>query len=133
MITAYIDGSCSPANPGGVMGIGVAIYIDGVLTASYNDSFPSRKNNTSNKAEYLAVKKLLTVLGKHRGETILVYSDSQLVVTQMNGKAKINRGLYKPTALECKELLIELRKNNNITFKWIPREKNSKADELSKK
>lgn len=132
MIIAYIDGSCAPANPGGVMGAGVVISINGVTT-TYNETWPSRKNNTSNKAEYLALKKLLIILKDIKGELLIVNSDSQLITTQMSGKAKINRGIYKETALECRELLKELNKYNKIKFNWVSRDKNEWADALSKK
>lgn len=129
MIVAYIDGSCEPANPGGTMGIGVWIN-DGEI--AYCEKFKPKQSNTNNMAEYLALNKLLEICKDKHGETIVVNSDSLLLVNQMNGLNRINRGAYKELALACRRLLYVLRTTNNVVINWIPREQNTLADGLSK-
>ena len=60
---------------------------------------------------------------------IIVYGDSKLVIEQMFGSWKIRKGAYVPLALAAQRLL---RQFKNIKGRWIPREKNEIADELSK-
>lgn len=71
------------------------------------------KPHTNNEAEYLAV--LQAVIA---GATE-VYSDSQLVVKQLNGEYKVN----KPELLYlCNEVL--KRSNGKVKFVWVPRDEN---------
>ena len=55
--------------------------------------------------------------------------DSQLVIKQMFGRWRIKGGCYVELPREAKLLL---RQFQIITGKWVPRERNSAADELSK-
>lgn len=52
-----------------------------------------------------------------------------LVIRQCFGKWKIKRGLYTEYALEAKRKLLQFK---NMSGKWIPREQNQLADDLSK-
>lgn len=135
-ITAYIDGSCEPVNPGGRMGAGVRIELkDEIINLS--ESYDANPNNSNNVAEYLALRNLL-VWVKNKQLTnyfLFVKSDSQLLVNQMTRKWKIKNGAYVETARECLKLAAYLFSDNNIqiTINWIPRKENEHADELSKK
>lgn len=133
MITAHIDGSCSPANPGGKMGVGVLMDY-GYVQKRHTAAYPRRKDNTNNLAEYLALKMALDLFRfeANLGNHLLIKTDSSLVANQMNELNHINKGSYMSVALECLEIIRELRKLNTIEVKWIPREENSIADELSK-
>jgi len=73
----------------------------------------STKPHTNNEAEYLAV--LQAVIG---GATE-VYSDSQLVVKQLNGEYKVN----KPELLYLHNEVLK-RSNGKVKFVWVPRENN---------
>jgi ribonuclease HI len=134
MIIAYFDGSCEPKNPGGAMGIGAIIYEDGKTLYAYSYGVPAKKENSNNVAEYMAFEAVLGYIQLENisGEQIHIYGDSKLVVQQMNNKWKIKEGRYVEYANRCKELLRELKQTNKINVTWIPRERNSKADELSK-
>lgn len=130
-IVCFFDGCCEPKNPGGNMGVGAVIFINGQQVDTFSDFFPAHVNNTNNVAEYYALQWILNWL-KEAGLTedvIKIYGDSQLVINQMNGQWKIKCGKYVQAALSCKECLTEFK---NITLRWIPREENNYADELSK-
>lgn len=132
-MNVFIDGSCSPANPGGSMGIGLIIKDEkGNTLKTYSQVFKPKKSNTNNIAEYMALKTFFVLHTETKDEDIIIHSDSELLVYQMNGDKGIRKGSYKEVALECKELLNKFKKYNNITFKWIPREENYQADNLSK-
>jgi len=82
-------------------------------------------------AEYSGFKTILDYLIEHdlTRSQIIVYGDSKLVIKQMFGRWRIKSGYYVPIAKVCKALLKQFP---NITGKWIPREQNGLADELSK-
>jgi probable phosphoglycerate mutase len=56
--------------------------------------------------------------------------DSKLLVEQMSGRWKIKQPHLRPLAAEAAELL---RSFDSVTFSWIPREQNSRADALANK
>lgn len=127
----YIDGACEPTNPGGHMGIGAAVFENGVSIYSYSQHVPLNPKNSNNVAEYSALLKLIDWLVEQEltDHEILVRGDSKLVVNQMSGQWNINSGLYAPFAYEATK---KIRQFKNIRFEWIPREMNEFADELSK-
>lgn len=132
MIICYFDGACEPINPCGNMGIGAYITKNSEVLFEHSDYVPAKKTNTNNVAEYMGFIAILKWLKEngHVESHVLINGDSNLVVQQMNGKWKIKSGLYAEYAREAKELLKEFK---NVTVKWIPRELNTIADELSKK
>ena len=132
---AYVDGMCEPVNPSGNMGIGAFILNpnrERIFT--HSDYIPSKQLNgqtSNNIAEYLAVIAVMEFLlnMELHNEKIIICGDSKLSIMQMRGEWKANKGGYIPYYEKAKEL----KKNfKNIRFEWIPREKNSIADELSK-
>lgn len=127
----YFDGSCTPINPNGKMGTGVYIVSE---NNKFEDSktYEAKIGNTNNVAEYLALIRILKLLKKKTRCHIQINGDSNLVINQMRGIWQIKEGMYKPYAEQAKELLTELKKKNEIELRWIPREQNWKADELSK-
>jgi len=62
----------------------------------------------------------------------VIYSDSQLLVNQMEGRWGIKDGLYIPYFVNCRDIIREYRLLPRLVFKWIPREQNTEADRLSK-
>jgi ribonuclease HI len=134
MIKAYFDGACEPVNPGGTASYGVVIFKDGKRIYEMSKIFkPSKKDKTSNNvAEYNGFLEILNYLrdNGYQDEIIKVYGDSQLVIKQMFGHWRIKKGLYKPYALLAKLAVASFPR---ISGKWIPREENSLADEISKR
>jgi ribonuclease HI len=141
-IVAYFDGACEPVNPGGYASFGAVIFIDGVKVWELSKLFvpqKGRESETSNNvAEYSGFIAILEYLleNKLNNEEIQIYGDSMLVLCQMlmddpkwHKRWEIKDGFYVPLALKAKKLLEQFPK---IKGEWIPREKNSIADELSK-
>lgn len=73
-------------------------------------------NWTNNEAEYCAMLKTLIVADRND----LIFSDSQLVINQINEKFKCNEEHLKRLQVRCREIMLK----KDITIKWIPRKKN---------
>lgn len=130
IIECYFDGCCAPVNPRGYMGMGAVVIKDNVGIFWHSSFELPNSKNSNNVAEYKALIAALKYLldSGYQNEKIIVYGDSNLVVSQMKGKWRIKNGLYALTAFEAKRLV---SKFTDITFEWIPREKNEEADYLS--
>lgn len=131
MIEVFIDGACAPFNPYGDMGIGVLIKENDEILFSHSDFIARSKNNSNNVAEYMALEIALAWLrfNEKQNEHILLNSDSDMLLKQMFGEWRIKFGMYKETALRCKDKITVFE---NLVLRWIPREINIEADELSK-
>ena len=131
-LTINTDGG-SRGNPGPA-GIGVKIEI-----RNSNDEIRIEEiseyigETTNNIAEYKAVLKALEwVKINIKGELkIEFFLDSQLVVEQLNERYKLKNDGLKQIFTEIKRLVFEL--GDNISFDYIPREKNQEADALVNK
>ncbi|HVC26856.1 MAG TPA: ribonuclease HI family protein [Nitrososphaerales archaeon] len=124
MIEVYTDGRAEP-NPG-LGTYGYVVYEDGRRT--HSDYGLAGRGVTNNYAEYLCLIKALENLAARRDEEITVFSDSTLLVNQMEGRWKFKGGNYSEKYLKAKELAGGF---SRLRFEWIPREKNSEADELT--
>lgn len=88
---------------------------------------------TNNVAEYqalvFALKKFKAVFGKDLAKVadIEVRSDSELMISQLNGKYKIMDENMQKLFIEVWNLKLDFSK---IKFTLIPREKNKEADRL---
>jgi ribonuclease HI len=135
MYEAYFDGACEPVNPGGTATYGAAIFQNGNRVWECSEIFcpdPGHERETSNNvAEYSGLLAVLHWFADQRlfAAEIIVYGDSKLVIEQMFGSWKIRKGAYVPLALAAQRLL---RQFKNIEGRWISRDKNEIADELSK-
>ncbi len=91
---------------------------------------------TNNEAEYQAVifalKKVKQLIGKDKSKNaeIEVRSDSELIVSQLNGEYKIKENDLVPFFIEIWNLKQDFAK---VDFVQIPREQNKKADLLVNK
>ena len=126
-ISVFTDGG-SRGNPG-ISGFGVAIYDESSRIIHQISKFTGIKTN--NEAEYLALVEALTWVRDHQTEfsSVNFYSDSQLLVRQINGKYKIKAANIKP--LYQLSLLLVSAIKIPCTFNEILREKNNLADELA--
>lgn len=83
---------------------------------------------TNNVAEYRGmVEGLRRALELDPTAGILVRMDSQLVVEQMSGRWKIKHPDMRELAAEARELI----GHRPVTFEWIPRAENARADALA--
>lgn len=123
----YVDGLAEPQNPG-VGTYGYLIY-DGEKKLAEGEGLAGY-DVTNNYAEYTALVEAFKRLNALRiGGDILVRSDSKLLVGQMSESWAIKGGGYLEKLKEAKDLL---KGFGSVTFEWIPREKNSEADLLSR-
>lgn len=84
---------------------------------------------TNNEAEYQAlIAGLELMLRRYRGMPVRCLSDSQVVVEQMSGRAKVRAGALQPLYARAMELA---RQIDPISFVMIPRELNRLADALA--
>lgn len=92
---------------------------------------------TNNVAEYSAVIEALSWIKKNLTASQLTNSsfkfflDSKLIVNQLNGLFKIKNGNLRTLIVEVRKLEKEL--GGNISYCFIPREKNYQADFLVNK
>ena len=123
MYTAYIDGA-SRGNPG-PSGIGVVIYKDNTPMVEISKYIGIQTNNI---AEYSALLELLDNLIDRNILKIEAYSDSELIVNQINGKYKVrNMKLIKL----YNEAKLKINKLEYFKFSHVKRESNSHADKLA--
>lgn len=128
ILEVYTDGGAK-GNPGPAS-IGIVIY------QNKKKIFHLHKNigwGTNNEAEYKALIEALiyikekipqlTSVGK-----IIFYSDSRLMVNQVNGIFKVKQGKIREYLLKIREL--EMAIDLPIVYRLIPREKNKEADRL---
>lgn len=83
---------------------------------------------TNNFAEYTALYQALKWLSKNsEGVAVKVFSDSQLVVAQLNGVFKVKNATIRDLLFKVRELESHFPQ---ITYMHIPRQQNSQADKL---
>jgi len=121
---AYIDGA-SKGNPG-PSGIGVIVRDpEGLVLAEISERIGEATNNV---AEYEAMIRALEECRLLEAEHVLVRTDSQLLVRQLDGKYKVN----KPHLRELFEKVKEMASGfDAFEVEHIPRDKNKEADALA--
>ena len=82
--------------------------------------FPYFRTLTVNEGEYMAMYFALEHALASRLQSVVVLSDSQLVVNQVNGVYRVR----KPHLILLKDAVLVLVKRVGATIKWIPREEN---------
>ncbi|MCK7660024.1 bifunctional RNase H/acid phosphatase [Corynebacterium antarcticum] len=83
---------------------------------------------TNNVAEYRGLINGLVAAHELGATRVEVRLDSKLVVEQMSGRWKVKHPDMKRLALEARDLASRFEE---INYTWIPRKKNSRADELA--
>lgn len=123
----YTDGG-SRGNPG-PSGYGLVIYDQNQNIIYQQSKFLGIKTN--NQAEYMAVISALSWLVDHQTDLSQIdfYSDSQLLVRQINGQYKVKAPLIKPLFATVQNLLSQI--NCPVNFTHILRHKNKLADQLA--
>jgi len=129
-IDAFFDGATLGRNPSNLLGIGTHIHINGKLHRECHS--PVKEFGTNNSAEYLAVLDILDYLEGEENSDIVFHGDSNLVIKQLSGQWRIKDGVYSKYAYEAIKKVSRLSHRNKLTFNWIPRDDNKRADELSK-
>ena len=129
IVNIYTDGGAR-GNPGPA-GFGVVIYDENKKIIYKNACYIGIKTN--NEAEYLALINALEWLSKNKTNFAIsqmaFFSDSQLMVRQLQGVYKIKAPHLKELNHQCVSLLSLI--NLPYTFNDIRREFNQLADELA--
>ena len=131
MLKVFIDGTVEPMNPGGVGAVGIVVYKENTRILKIGKVIGEGPTMSNNRAEYEALKEVLQwLLDRHlSGERVFVNSDSSLLVNQMQGKWKVNGGLFLNAYNESKQLAKQFA---DLSFHWIQREENEEADLLAR-
>jgi probable phosphoglycerate mutase len=85
---------------------------------------------TNNVAEYVAlVAGLEAAFDRDENAEIIVRMDSKLVIEQMSGRWKIKH----PDMIQLGKQVQDLVRGKTVSWQWIPREQNFRADALANK
>jgi len=120
----YSDGA-SRGNPGH-SGIGVVIKDENSKIIKKISQYIGR--GTNNVAEYIALIVGLEEAAKLGVKALEIFLDSELLVKQLKGVYKVKSEHLKPLVFLVKYLSNSFPE---ITYKYIPREKNKEADKLA--
>ncbi|NOZ75025.1 MAG: ribonuclease HI family protein [FCB group bacterium] len=86
-------------------------------------------HKTNNEAEYLALIRGIKMAQDLNITSLKIFADSELIVRQINGKYKVKHPNMIPLYHQVKKIVNHF---SEWSIQHIPREKNSRADELSK-
>lgn len=122
MATMHIDGA-SRGNPGKAA-YAVVLARPGMPVVEEADTIGTASNNV---AEYTALVEGLTLAAELGVKTLQVYSDSELMVKQMNGEYKVKNEDLRPLYEEACRLRRQFEK---VTITHVRREQNKRADAI---
>ena len=124
MIVAYIDGGAR-GNPGPA-GYGVRIEnSDGTLREELRGALGVVTNNV---AEYHGLIAALAYSVEHGQRLVVLRSDSQLLVKQMQGHYRVKHPGLQRLYRQAQELVARL---DRVRFEYVPRSQNAEADRLA--
>jgi len=116
LIKIYVDGGTRNSNICMVDGSYVAVRYRG-------------NNLTNNELEYYAVLYALGhIRDKYKQEEVIIYSDSQLIVNQINGEWRVTTKCLIDLHNKCLRML-----TNKIKIMWVPRKFNLAGHVLEKR
>jgi len=130
-VHVHFDGACEEAGGKRIAAYGYTLEGAGLHREDFGLAVPpGHLRATSNVAEYVGAICALEWLQAQRyvGE-VRVSGDSQLVIRQMTGAYRVRAEHLRP----YHERLLQLARSfRSVEFRWVPREENVRADELSK-
>lgn len=124
-IYVYTDGA-SRGNPG-PCSVGVLVLNDQKEVICEKGVY-LEDSNTNNFAEYKAVIYALELAVQNKVQDIHLFSDSEFLVKQVQGKYKVKSANIKPLFEAVQKLISHIPSSK---FQHIKREFNSKADALA--
>lgn len=136
-IELFFDGACSN-NGNKLMGVGLSLVVKGEEILGISQYLG---RGTSNIAEWsglvLALKATYAYLAQegllgNKDVYVVIHGDSQLIVRQFNGEYACKKREFVPYYKKARKLFEEHLKDNIVTVIWVRREKNKRADVLSK-
>ncbi len=124
-VVAFTDGA-SRGNPG-ESGIGILMKgEDGKVLVSLSDYIGTATNNI---AEYAALIKCLEIAKETKCARLIVHSDSELMVRQIQGTYKVKDNGLKKLFADVQRILASAPFKFEI--RHVAREENGEADELA--
>jgi len=120
----YTDGG-SRGNPGIAAYGAVLLDAQGVTVEEHGECIG---NATNNEAEYRGLLAGLQMAARCGASELVIRSDSELMVHQLNGRYKVKSRVLMPLFLEARRLLEGLR---FWRAEHIPRAQNARADQLA--
>lgn len=127
MMTLYCDGGTTGSNPGTSVYWSVGWDVEGCCDVVVRER--STQYKTNNAAEYLAVLSALQFGYQHRdwNKNIIINSDSQLIVNQINGSWKCKDESLKVLLEKTKSIMTKMKSIEfKITVQWVSRKENVK-------
>jgi ribonuclease HI len=133
--TIHFDGSCWP-NPNGKAAYGYTLDREGVEVSAVAGIVGEGTGMSNNVAEFYALYAAFVdqKLQTEAGDKVSVRGDSMLVINILSHKWKASNDklyweAYRKAALELNRLEGH---GIEVDFSWIPREQNTRCDDLSK-
>jgi ribonuclease HI len=123
MLEVHIDGAAR-GNPGDA-GIGIIIHDEGKVIDEIGAYIGQTTNNI---AEYMALIRGLEQVLIKGFKTANFFSDSELMVKQLNGEYKVKHPNLVPLYYQALSLIAKMEK---FTIKHVTRDKNPDADRLA--
>ena len=120
----YTDGACR-GNPG-PSSIGIVVNDD--KGALIYEEAGALGEQTNNYAEYSAVLRALKLCSNNKAKSLILKSDSQLLVQQLKGVYKVRSKNIQELYKKCQLYTSRIPK---VEFQHIRREYNKRADELA--
>ena len=115
----------SRGNPGPAGYGAVVLSEDGTVLAERSEYLGVETNNVAEYSGLIAGLQAAQELG---ATSVAVRMDSKLVVEQMNGTWQIKHERLRSLATQANQLRAAF---DSVTFEWIPRERNHRADRLA--
>lgn len=121
-VIIHLDGA-SRGNPGPAAFGFVIANGDGLIAEEAGRLDPT----TNNVAEYTALVRALTEAHQRGLQDLNIFSDSELMVKQINGQYRVKNEQLKPLYEQATELIDQF---DSVTLTHVRREQNKRADEL---
>jgi len=129
-VVVHFDGACQPPRGGGVATYGFTV--EGALEHEGRGLAvrPGAPHATNNVAEYVgAICALEWLVAAGYAGPVELIGDSQLVIEQTSGRYAV----HAPHLAAYRDRLTQLgHQFADLRLRWVPREENRRADELSK-
>jgi len=131
-VHVHFDGACEEVRGRRVAAYGFTVDGGGLRHEDFGLAVPpGHARATNNVAEYVGAICALEWLAR-AGYTgpVVVIGDSQLVVRQMRGEYRVRTEHLVPYHERLAQLAARFAR---VDYRWVPREQNTRADDLSKR
>ena len=123
-VLIHTDGACR-GNPGD-SSIGLVVYDEKGIPVYEEAALLGQQTN--NFAEYSAVLRALKLCSSNKVQSLVLKSDSQLLIKQLQGLYKVKSVNIAPLYQKCLEFKKDIP---YVKFCHVMREQNKRADELA--